>query len=449
MSAQVKVKKERITGKAAAPLGALAATAGMGKGTQLALRAKGYASWPVEKRVEFFARTGVNWAELKKRLTEKHMAPTDDESTGLLKDLRAVYDSVALPKNMTYGGSQKHRFPRPGEPSLQARFCAKSSQDLLEGVERPHECCHKRGVGASSATMIRQPWVRGVSAYFYRGHNPNYDAYKLRPGLWVHPNDRKFYPALIGQKTYTFKEYVGMPEYQNVITKMFGDSAECPQVQHCRRKPGSDISATCDMVTGCHGYRNTTYLDESHVDSAVEALKAHAFVGLLEAYNASVLLAAAEFGVTNLEEDDFAQSRPSAALQADCSPSRVLRADADACRAAFSAYSLDNVVYERAHRLFCDRLDVKGLLERDDVRKELTKRKLCGEVDYSNVEHVCGPLETPGAYEKLRTLRAACVPGGLGRLKKNPRQPPPQPRPREWWLSTYGYHYDGDRTPAS
>ena len=70
-----------------------------------------------EKRVEFFARTGVNWAELKKRLTEKHMAPNDDESTGLLKDLRAVYDSVALPKNMTYGGSQKHRFPRPGEPS--------------------------------------------------------------------------------------------------------------------------------------------------------------------------------------------------------------------------------------------------------------------------------------------------------------------------------------------
>ena len=62
--------------------------------------------------------------------------------------------------------------------------------------------------------------------------------------------------------------------------------------------------------------------------------------GCFEAYNASVLLAAAEFGVTNLEEDDFAQSRPSAALQADCSPSRVLRADADACRAAFSAYSL-------------------------------------------------------------------------------------------------------------
>ena len=125
-----------------------------------------------------------------------------------------------------------------------------------------------------------------------------------------------------------------------------------------------------------------------------------------------------------------------------------MRADADACRAAFSAYALDNVVYERAHRLFCDRLDVKGLLARDDVRKELTKRKLCGDVDYSNIEHVCGPLETPAAFAKLKTLRAACVPGGLGRLKKNPGVRL-QPRPREWWLGTYGYHYDGDRTPGA
>ena len=131
MSAQVKVKKERLTGKAAAA-GSIAATAGMGKGTQLALRAKGYAELARRRKGwNFFAKTGVNWAELKKRLTEKGMT-SDDESTGLLKDLRAVYDRRRLPKNMTYGGSQKHRFPRPGEPVLQARFCAKSSQDLVE-----------------------------------------------------------------------------------------------------------------------------------------------------------------------------------------------------------------------------------------------------------------------------------------------------------------------------
>jgi len=426
--------------KMATKSGTLAATAGMGRGSQLALRARGYAIWPVAKRVEFFAKTGVSWAELKKRMVEKKMTEgAEDDTVGVLRDLKTVYDRVALPKNMTYGGSQKHRFPRPGEPSLRARFCAKSTQDLVENIPRPHECCHKRGVGASSATMIRQPFVRGVSAFFYRGHNPNYDAYHLRPGLWVHPNDRKLYPSLIGQKSWTFKEYLGFPEYANVLTKMFGDSAECPQVQHCRRKPGSDISGTCDMVTGCHGYRNTTYLENAHVDAAVDTLKAHAFVGLLEAYNASVLLAAAEFNVNNLEEDDFALSRPSAALATDCSPSKVLRQDADACRAAFDAYALDNVVYERAHRLFCDRLDVKGLLDEEKVRVELRRRRLCGEVVYDDVEHVCGPLETPAAFTKLKGLRAMCVPGGAKAVNR-------KPRPREWWLATYGYHYDGQRT---
>ena len=44
-------------------------------------------------------------------------------------------------------------------------------------------------------------------------------------------------------------------------------------------------------------------MNEEHVDRAVEALKAHAFVGLLEAYNASVLLlAAAKFERTNLRK---------------------------------------------------------------------------------------------------------------------------------------------------
>ena len=32
-----------------------------------------YRTWPVSKRVEFFARTGVAWAELRRRLIEKDM----------------------------------------------------------------------------------------------------------------------------------------------------------------------------------------------------------------------------------------------------------------------------------------------------------------------------------------------------------------------------------------
>ena len=83
------------------------------------------------------------------------------------------------------------------------------------------------------------------------------------------------------------------------------------------------------MVTGCHGYHNASrYLAQTHADRAADTLAKHSFFGLLEAYNASVLLAAHEFKLTGLVDDDFAQSRASASLKAQCSPSKVLRAEA-------------------------------------------------------------------------------------------------------------------------
>ena len=95
------------------------------------------------------------------------------------------------------------------------RYCARSARDLVEDRPR-HDCCHQKGMGngANSMTMLRQPFVRAVSAFFYRGHSPNYDAYKLRPGLWIHPNDRSKYPNAIGRKRWTFKEFLGLDEYR-------------------------------------------------------------------------------------------------------------------------------------------------------------------------------------------------------------------------------------------
>ena len=49
---------------------------------------------PSRNEWNFLPERGQLGGAQKKRLTEKRMAP-DDESTGLLKDLRAVYDSVA------------------------------------------------------------------------------------------------------------------------------------------------------------------------------------------------------------------------------------------------------------------------------------------------------------------------------------------------------------------
>lgn len=182
------------------------------------------------------------------------------------------------------------------------------------------------------------------------------------------------------------------------------------------------------MVTGCHGYHNASrYLAQTHADRAADTLAKHSFFGLLEAYNASVLLAAHEFKLTGLVDDDFAQSRASASLKAQCSPSKVLRADGDACRYAFDAYYLDNVVYERAHRVFCDRLESAGLVEQPAIRAELDRNRLCGETRFDDVEHVCGVLETPEAVARLNKLRDACPQRG-GNVA-------------DWWIKSYGFYW--------
>lgn len=41
--------------------GSLATTAGDGRHSQLAMRARAYRTWNVSKRIEFFTRTGVAW----------------------------------------------------------------------------------------------------------------------------------------------------------------------------------------------------------------------------------------------------------------------------------------------------------------------------------------------------------------------------------------------------
>lgn len=182
------------------------------------------------------------------------------------------------------------------------------------------------------------------------------------------------------------------------------------------------------MVTGCHGYHNASrYLAQTHADRAADTLAQHSFFGLLEAYNASVLLAAHEFKLTGLVDDDFAQSRASASLKAQCSPSKVLRADGDACRYAFDAYYLDNVVYERAHRVFCGRLESAGLAGQPAIRAELDRNRLCGETRFDDVEHVCGVLETPEAVARLNKLRDACPQRGGNAA--------------DWWVKSYGFYW--------
>ncbi|KAH8060452.1 acid phosphatase [Aureococcus anophagefferens] len=173
---------------------------------------------------------------------------------------------------------------------------------------------------------------------------PNYDVFDLRPGLWVRP--------WIKRADVNLREYLALPEYANVLTKMFG--ATCPRDATCAESE----SCGCSRTQRCHAYRNAS-LGEAHVAAAVANLRAHRAFGVQEAFNASARLAGAAFGFA-VESRDLRPDRPSAALAGRCSPSRVMRSDPAACRAAFAGHALDVRVFEAAHREFCGRLEAAG-----------------------------------------------------------------------------------------
>lgn len=58
------------------------------------------------------------------------------------------------------------------------------------------------------------PCLRVLSAWFYRGHNPNLDFFQVRPEF------KNISNGLAPKKT--FAEYIEMHEYHNIQTRMLG-----------------------------------------------------------------------------------------------------------------------------------------------------------------------------------------------------------------------------------
>ena len=88
--------------------------------------------------------------------------------------------------------------------------------------------------------------------------------------------------------------------------------------------------------------------------------------------------------------------------------------DAKACRATFAFNQYDHEIYEHAHRLFCSRLQSAGLRGDEAVETELASSDLCGALDFSDVDDVCGRLETPEILMKKAARDARCAHRGPG-----------------------------------
>jgi hypothetical protein len=97
-----------------------------------------------------------------------------------------------------------------------------------------------------------------VSLGYQQGHNPNYDVFDLRPGLWIHPMIK---PR--GYHEFSFYDYVVAPEYQNTVTKMLGYSRGCPAARKCDSTAAQEDaegktgearrSIACSLANLCHG----------------------------------------------------------------------------------------------------------------------------------------------------------------------------------------------------
>eukprot|EP01038_Epipyxis_sp_PR26KG_P007142 gene7142-9745_t len=120
-----------------------------------------------------------------------------------------------------------------------------------------------------SIALFRHPVTRLVSSWFYSGHNPNSDAYYVRP---------EFLEIWAGTRSkYTFEEFIEMPEYQNIQTRMLGANS--------------------------FPYRNITINDHIY-EKAVLVLNSLYFVGLQEYFELSSVLLVT---MLNITIDDYKQ----------------------------------------------------------------------------------------------------------------------------------------------
>ena len=115
-----------------------------------------------------------------------------------------------------------------------------------------------------SIALMREPTSRLLSAWFYRCHSPNSDCFQVRPEF------KRIKQGL--QPKVQFHEYLNMPEYNNIQTRMLGGNS--------------------------FPYRNYT-VTKSTFDAAVEAIENLFFVGIKEAYDISVQLMLRELQVNH------------------------------------------------------------------------------------------------------------------------------------------------------
>ena len=200
--------------------------------------------------------------------------------------------------------------------------------------------------------MLRNPRTRYVSAWHYRCHNPNYDCFGVR---------KEFMKIRYGRaKKKTFEEYLAMPEYQNVMTKML---------------------ALDKLPYGDYGP-----LTLEHLETAKERLLEFTFVGVNEMYDSSLVLMSELLQIPLLPQDfdkERTQDKPAVYVRF----AKKLKSNTTLQQAVLGANALDADLYEFGRQQFCRQLQNSVALEHPMIETELNsaEKNVCLDIWAGNV----------------------------------------------------------------
>eukprot|EP00912_Choanoflagellata_sp_UC4_P000289 UC4_evm8s179 len=203
-------------------------------------------------------------------------------------------------------------------------------------------------------TMLRHPVSRAVSGWFYHCHNPNSDCFDVREEF-DGPNQNKRRRKK-PYKTFSFDEYLDMQEYSNVYIQMF--------------------------ALDSHPYKSPIdHVEEHMVSQAANVLNEARFVGIQEAYDASMILLAHEFNV----DPSLIELRKMRKNGLDCSKEKnskkercIIKFDIESTgstrrKKIIDANKEDIALYYFAVRKFCARIIQTGLQSNSVVKGDLER----------------------------------------------------------------------------
>ena len=161
-----------------------------------------------------------------------------------------------------------------------------------------------------SLTILRSSITRVISSWHYRCHNPNFDCFKVRPNLRTWKMHMRGESEPPGVRNYTFDEFLRMPEYHNIATRMFSRDA-MPYGGHrggLLKRDGTGIDSS--RIFPRDPRPRDAVIGAEDLAKAQATLEKFRWVGLMELMGTSLLVLSVHLGVP-LEREDLVRQRAS------------------------------------------------------------------------------------------------------------------------------------------